>query len=569
MSDVVKFPLQHNGAPRRRPDDTSLSLANLVEGAMSFDALKQRFPLHLNFRQKHGPAKRSHSERGYDWTNQELATLFRISRILNLAELTIETDRGISDEGDPWFVFLDPKGEVFAHLCRIGSKYMLDSPSQSAVVEGRSLNDLVDAYVQQKGVAQTNKPEERKNIIQLVGENNRKVTVHPAAALAALIWTIYLQSDELGASVLSDDHGSPEAAPADDMDSALFYGITSEEISALSPAEENALLLANARMVLDVDPDHSEKSTSLPMPLNYAGMGLSALALTYGLEPFISGIAQEDKLPGSGTFSKKGAVQESAQQSLEDMLLSLSGTGLEFLQDFGAHAESLWAAISDVGLLDGEVNTAEVQIIASELIEAMMATASLLTPTKFSEGTGSKSALVVEGDRALSSNKLAQEIGLGDQVLKDSKTIINLTESPVEVDDLQVMVLPPDLAAVLAKNGFSTTGSVVVNLDAGMAEAYLPELEAVLDDGEAEGSLSDESAYDKYDQSVSDFISFLMLNSEDIQMVSYATELVIIDEAALSLDSSLTYTKSWELDDGGRISTIGLKADFEAFDLIA
>ncbi|NKX42116.1 hypothetical protein HGG71_11675, partial [Rhodobacteraceae bacterium R_SAG2] len=78
-----------------------------------------------------------------------------------------------------------------------------------------------------------------------------------------------------------------------------------------------------------------------------------------------------------------------------------------------------------------------------------------------------------------------------------------------------------------------------------------------------------EGQFGKYDQSVRDFISFLMENAEDVQMISYETELVIIDEATFHQDSSLTYMKSWDLDDGGRISTIGLKADFEAFDLIA
>ena len=44
------------------------------------------------------------SERTFDWTRDELAELYPIEHALTQAIL-LETDRGLSDEGDPWFVF--------------------------------------------------------------------------------------------------------------------------------------------------------------------------------------------------------------------------------------------------------------------------------------------------------------------------------------------------------------------------------------------------------------------------------------------------------------------------------
>ena len=67
-----------------------------------------------------------------DWSNQELADLFRVRQLLSSANVPVETDRGVTDEGDPWFVFCHVTGEVFIHLCRIEGAYLLDSPNVAA-----------------------------------------------------------------------------------------------------------------------------------------------------------------------------------------------------------------------------------------------------------------------------------------------------------------------------------------------------------------------------------------------------------------------------------------------------
>ncbi len=73
-----------------------------------------------------------------DWTNQEMADLARVQYLLSRAGVQLETDRGLSDEGDPWFVFCDAQGEVFVHICRMGMTYLLDGPSLDAPLRGRA-----------------------------------------------------------------------------------------------------------------------------------------------------------------------------------------------------------------------------------------------------------------------------------------------------------------------------------------------------------------------------------------------------------------------------------------------
>ena len=49
------------------------------------------------------------ASRSRDWTQQELAEFYRVEASLVRANIEIETDRGRSDEGDPWFVFCNAR----------------------------------------------------------------------------------------------------------------------------------------------------------------------------------------------------------------------------------------------------------------------------------------------------------------------------------------------------------------------------------------------------------------------------------------------------------------------------
>jgi hypothetical protein len=57
------------------------------------------------------------------WSRHDLA-FFREAEIL-LREI-VATDGGVTDEGDPWFVFCDTdSGEVLAHFAKINGQYIV------------------------------------------------------------------------------------------------------------------------------------------------------------------------------------------------------------------------------------------------------------------------------------------------------------------------------------------------------------------------------------------------------------------------------------------------------------
>src|SRR5690348_269844 len=82
-----------------------------------------------------------------DWTNAELAELYRVEHALAESRVAIETDRGITDEGDPWFVFCRADGEVVVHITRIGGWYQLYSPALPQPLIGPSFSALTQSFL--------------------------------------------------------------------------------------------------------------------------------------------------------------------------------------------------------------------------------------------------------------------------------------------------------------------------------------------------------------------------------------------------------------------------------------
>ncbi|MEZ5774301.1 MAG: hypothetical protein R3D33_06270 [Hyphomicrobiaceae bacterium] len=145
-----------------------------------------------------------------DWTNAEIAEFHRALALLHQAGLPIDTDRGLTDEGDPWFVYCHGEtGEVIAHLARLDGRYVLATSALDHPVTGRRIRDVVDGFLESFRASLP---------LSLSGPDNttgqRRIFLHPAAALTALIATLFLMS-ELTAS---EAHA---ASPAKSDDGAL------------------------------------------------------------------------------------------------------------------------------------------------------------------------------------------------------------------------------------------------------------------------------------------------------------------------------------------------------------
>jgi hypothetical protein len=125
-----------------------------------------------------------------DWNQQELAEFYRVESVLVQGGLFVTTDRGISDEGDPWFLFCRADNEeVIAHFARIDGEYLVVSNFHSGVARGRDFRRLIRQMI-----------ESHPLMLPIKRNQNQKIFLHPAALLAAMLASAYFLSNEKDAT---------------------------------------------------------------------------------------------------------------------------------------------------------------------------------------------------------------------------------------------------------------------------------------------------------------------------------------------------------------------------------
>ena len=81
---------------------------------------------------------------GGDWSQRELAEFYRVEDALVGTGISIATDRGLTDEGEPWFVFYrQDNEEVIVHFARIDDEFVVVSNLTDGVARGRNFQLLV------------------------------------------------------------------------------------------------------------------------------------------------------------------------------------------------------------------------------------------------------------------------------------------------------------------------------------------------------------------------------------------------------------------------------------------
>ena len=128
------------------------------------------------------------------WDNQELSEFYRIEDILKRGGLLVDVDQGVSDVGDPWFVFCRAEnGEVIAHFARIDGVFISVSGITQEIYRGYDVRQVVDPML------------DRHPMLISKSKSESKVLLHPGAVLAAFVTAAFLLSiDESKAMTLEN-----------------------------------------------------------------------------------------------------------------------------------------------------------------------------------------------------------------------------------------------------------------------------------------------------------------------------------------------------------------------------
>jgi hypothetical protein len=160
-----------------------------------------------------------------DWSDQELAEFHRVADALTQAGRRVETDRGVTDEGDPWFVFIRPEtDEVIAHFARIDGEVVADASALAEPVRGANLRETLDQVAQHYTLVLPN------------ARRQNNLFVHPAAILAALVATALLEVEEASAQRSSRDDAGGRSAGATGDDARTAAGGQGQQVAVANPA---------------------------------------------------------------------------------------------------------------------------------------------------------------------------------------------------------------------------------------------------------------------------------------------------------------------------------------------
>jgi hypothetical protein len=140
-----------------------------------------------------------------DWSAQELAEFYRVEAALLQSGLRVSLDRGVTDEGDPWFVFCRAEDdEVIVHFARIDGRYLISAPGFGGNVTGHDFRALVRDMVERNPILRPARREEN-------------VAFHPSALLVMLVASALLKMSHAAEAAAVE---RPAGVPAPDPDAA-------------------------------------------------------------------------------------------------------------------------------------------------------------------------------------------------------------------------------------------------------------------------------------------------------------------------------------------------------------
>ncbi len=157
------------------------------------------------------------------WQNQDLAELYRVRDRLCAAGLSVEVEGGVSDEGDPWFVYCQSGTDnVVVHIARLGTEIHVINCVTGGTYVGSSFRDVSDRMLDDAPVALGTQLRRSSNVV-----------LHPSAFLTAFVAAALMLVDLL-------EHGRAEAAETSGghHGSDGAFGVLIEGTSGRIPAQD-------------------------------------------------------------------------------------------------------------------------------------------------------------------------------------------------------------------------------------------------------------------------------------------------------------------------------------------
>ena len=577
MTDILNFPT------RSRRKDPQEFLQESSE-TLQFDTGSQVTGFTMPASSTTDPSPSKQHKAQY-WSNQELAHLYRVKRLLDAAGIACEIDHGSTDEGDPWLVFCDGTGEVFIHLCRIDGCYLLDSPNVTHPLTGTDFNGLIDAFTQRHipdGEQSTAQAGQR--VVRF--ERNGTVFLHPATMLAALVWTLLMDSEDLVMILPADDDGQ-----AADVDSLAREPLPVSADSGTSSADhvllqtdlarpETPETMGDAQKLVDhqsLMQALRDQGTLNDSKLNYStyAIGLSAIAISCG---FISqkDLADFDPTPLSGIIADLvNAESRLESEGYDPTTLFLDNAEQNFL----AFVSDVF---EDIRILDDARNVADrekLQVAESSSSDDSQGFHDYLHA--LIEKTDGEKSLEAVRERDVASIPLGQENAFWESEPPSSvdaaqsndgnnaaetflATISKTDDVTLSLESLQTMTFHGTqirATSDVTRDVWAKANSLV--------ESTSNDLSLPLTDDENISFDPKTNGRQQYDEKAEEILQFIYDSAQEIEIVATKDEVMFFDAAIVDANTDDVMVLTWSLNNGDTIAAMGLRSQLQDFDYIA
>ncbi len=274
-----------------------------------------------------------------DWSQQELAEFYRVESALIRAGIRVGTDRGMSDENEPWFCFYrSDDGEVVIHFARIDGEYIIAGPAYEEIARGFDFSSLVRNMVARHPLIRRS-------------DSGSNISVHPAALLVAVVGTAFFKTGEAragetGSSNAQSHHSRPALLSSSSSTGLVGVAPLNAPLptydTAQLPANQAVLILAAALLASDYGVDTARLDPAARAAISAAAASLdfgAAGASTHGVD---GGFTLATATHAAPTPVNAPAQTVSSVLSLVTILSTLPQVG-----EASAASEALLTAASD------------------------------------------------------------------------------------------------------------------------------------------------------------------------------------------------------------------------------
>jgi len=500
-----------------------------------------------------------------NWTNQEIAEFYRVKKFFSLYKIFIVTDTGLSDEGDPWFVYCNHQGEVFAHFCKIDGKYLLDSPRLAHVIIALSLRELVDKFCAEE-LDKNKKLDELKNNV---------VVLHPAIQFTSLILALYVATDPMGSKAHAETNTSINEAYLNFNVNINSNNNEVQNFLADKKIEENNYKLIHKNLVTKFDLNDQELYISLATIAgiaSYIAYSIKFYDDANNLLTQINEFNADNYIPINQSANLNIDNFNSIIASMDDQLIShVDNKFLKSDEQFNVIEINNDQFHNSTYKIEPENEPDRATKANNDNFKY-----SFLNVENLQINTLSEIKYNIDITQNYSHSNKAKNNTLNLDQFKESLVSLNKSET---ISSITINSLTDNNSYILNElakiNGFEKiiSFSGLVNTTNFYENTYQP-LNMLYSSTDTKNvnsanNLFSDTNLQTYSDQVRQILDFILNKGDHITILNLPKEVIFVDDTAMSSFSDKITARSWSTKDGGVISLVGYVKDFSDFKLLA